>query len=271
MLWRHRETNMPTQSRMALSGERGSTRRRTTATWLLLCVQAWAASVPEWFLSEETWNRLNEVSLWRWIQVEVGGLPRWSCVPHHNLGVISYFGNGQQLPANVLSLSFMNTSFSVPKGNSLEGQTLKLKLQYSGHLMWRTDLPGRCFQGWSCDHAPGWKLGPSWWLGTDLAIDAFWLLRVSLQAGVLRPPRLGEPTPPRLQPQVRAGDLRTKCFHSQQPQVQKHTPCCSSPFQWLEGLISLCALMAFSRDSEVHGDAEAGGKLEKGWRFPAFT
>ena len=159
MLWRHRETNMPTQSRMALSGERGSTRRRTTATWLLLCVQAWAASVPEWFLSEETWNRLNEVSLWRWIQVEVGGLPRWSCVPHHNLGVISYFGNGQQLPANVLTLAFMNTSFSVPKGNSLEGQTLKLKLQYSGHLMWRTDLPGRCFQGWSCDHAPGWKLG----------------------------------------------------------------------------------------------------------------
>ena len=89
----------------------------------------------------------------------MGGLPRWSCVPHRNLGVISYFRNRQQLPASVFILAFMNTSFSLPKANSLEGQMLKVKLQYFGHLMWRTDLPGRCCQGWNCDSAPGWRQG----------------------------------------------------------------------------------------------------------------
>ena len=197
---------------------------------------------------------------------------KWEvCNAGHNLGVISYFGNRQQLPANVLTLAFTSTSFSLPKGNSLKGQMLKLKLQYSGHLMWRTDLPGRCFHGWSCDHAPGWKLG-SQLVTRDLPSHRCLLTSqgVSSSRSSQANQAWGANASLAAAPGQGRG-FKDQVFHSQQPRVQKRTPCCSSPFQWLEGLISLFTLMAFSRDSEVHGDAEAGGKLEKGWRFPAFT
>ena len=54
-------------------------------------------------------------------------------------------------------------------GCSLEGLMLKLKLQYFGHLMWRTDLLdktlmlGKIEDRREGDDRDGWMASPTWW------------------------------------------------------------------------------------------------------------
>ena len=78
---------------------------------------------------------------------------------------------------------------------SLEGLTLKLRLQYFGHLMWRTDscektlmlgkIEGRRRRGWD-----GWMASPTqwtcvwvtsgswWWTGRPGVLQSMWSQRV---------------------------------------------------------------------------------------------
>ena len=70
----------------------------------------------------------------------------------------------------------------ISPGCSLEGLMLKLKLQYFGHLMWRTDSleKTRCWErlkaggeeddrGWD-----GWMASPTWWTWLLASSGSWW-------------------------------------------------------------------------------------------------
>ena len=98
------------------------------------------------------------------------------------------------------SLECMETQPVTPKGNhseySWEGLMLKLKLQYFGHLMWRTDSFERILmlerlkaggegddRGWD-----GCMASPTWWTWVWLSSGSWWWTG---KPGVLQSQRVG--------------------------------------------------------------------------------
>ena len=70
----------------------------------------------------------------------------------------------------------------ISPGCSLEGLMLKLKLQYFGHLMWRTDLfektlkLGKIEGGRRRDYRAwdGWMVSPTWWTWVWVSSGSWW-------------------------------------------------------------------------------------------------
>ena len=85
---------------------------------------------------------------------------------------------------------------------------------------------------------------------------------MSLQAGVLRPSRLGGASAKPAPAPGQGRGSKAQVFPQPAASCAETDTLLLLSMPVTGGLISLCALTAFFRDSEVHGDAEAGEVVE---------